>query len=193
MANMQISTTIDKAMYFILCVLIDFGIITLLPFAFDRMLLNYTYKNTRDDDISTVSKLVNILFFKWKMKIDLQYQRNLQIMNNPVIDTANKIQVSEIVEENPSNFDQGKDTIKELTYRQDSNIKEPLRLIQGKDVLKLKTAILNYKDENICPPVAALEQLTGFTKNRIYALKKVLENEGFIETVNKQTIVKEGV
>jgi hypothetical protein len=99
MANMQISTTIDKAMYFILCVLIDFGIITLLPFAFDRMLLNYTYKNTRDDDISTISKLVNILFFRWKLKIDLQYQKNLQIMNNPVIDIDNQIKVKEVVEE----------------------------------------------------------------------------------------------
>lgn len=86
---------------------------------------------------------------------------------------------------------QDRDAENELTYKDNSKKCKVINFDQDRDLVKLKNAILNYKDNNICPPVTALEQLTGFTKNKIIAMKKVLENDGFIETIKDKTIVKE--
>ena len=197
-------------MYFILCILIDFGIITLLPFSFDRMLLNYTYKKVSNEDINIVRKFINILFFKWKMKIELQYQQNLKLEQKLNIDKTidvQEIEVNEIKEEQqqiqlkpelkllkfPEILSEQKveetkqiENSENITNNENEGIDN---LCSNKDLEKVRNIIWDYKDVDVAPSVNALIELTGLSRKTIQAAKKMLEKEGFITTKGTTTFV----
>ena len=71
------------------------------------------------------------------------------------------------------------------------NTKNISDFVRDKDISIVKNTILSNKDGNVCPSIAQLSKLTGFTKNKIVYIKKILESQGFIETDGTTTYLKE--
>jgi len=192
------SSLSDKIIYFILCFLVDFSTMTLLPFAFDRMLLNYTVKKqvTRKLTDNILKMFLFNLTFKPFSKIKKEYEENLKLLNS--VKDKETIKVMEekpdikLIEEKASNSVKDKETEEQSENTEDEKVKNVSDFVQDKDIRLLKDVITNFKDENICPPVRALVDLTGLKKQQILDIKKILEKRGFIKTDGNITYVMEG-
>lgn len=67
---------------------------------------------------------------------------------------------------------------------------ESINAVTEKDSETLLTAILeNKSNDNISPSIKELEELTGFSRNKISDIKKVLTNEGILTTKGTKTLV----
>ena len=192
------SSLSDKIIYFILCFLVDFSTMTLLPFAFDRMLLNYTVKKqvTRKLTDNILKMFLFNLTFKPFSKIKKEYEENLKLLNS--VKDKETIKVMEekpdikLIEEKASNSVKDKETDEQSENTEDEKVKNVSDFVQDKDIRLLKEAITSFKDGNICPPVRALVDLTGLKKQQILDIKKILEKRGFIKTDGNITYVMEG-
>jgi len=94
------------------------------------------------------------------------------------------------IEENNSNVDMDKDLKEESNYNNDSNVTNMRDFVHDKDRELIKSTILSYQDNNIIPSISALMDLTGLSKNKIIAVKKELEKSGLIQTVGNKTFLK---
>jgi len=206
LAELNITTNIDKVMYFILCVLLDFGIITLLPFSFDRMLLNYSFSKEKlnNNSIIDIAKMYFLnKFFPITQKIKHEYNNNL----NSLIDNSLEVEVKEIKEkpklrvlnyrttlrlENKKNGSDicGVNDSKESNYNSDTESKRNDDFVSVNDLEIVRNAILNNQNENnIAPSLSDLEKLTELPKRTIQAAKRELDKEGIIKTEGNKTFV----
>ncbi|MEN8907293.1 MAG: hypothetical protein ABF289_15155, partial [Clostridiales bacterium] len=62
--------------------------------------------------------------------------------------------------------------------------------VSDKEIEKTKNTILNYRDGNICPSIAALTELTGLSKEKVIQSKKILEDKGLIKTKDRKTYIQ---
>lgn len=205
--NMNITTVIDKTMYFILCVLIDFGIITLLPFALDRMLLNFTEEKQTTTNIFKM--LAYNLLFTTKIKIEQQYKQNLKMLETLEAQTTKgkneKIEVLEVSKKpNLKLLEGGKNLYPQMTQDDIENenteniditeIEDMQDAVSANDLRFVKDIILkNKNDDNSILSVSEIEKLTGLTKRQVQACKRQLEKNMVIKTIGNKTYVLEVV
>jgi len=193
------SSLSDKIIYFILCFLVDFSTMTLLPFAFDRIFLNFTVKKVSINPITDnlFKMFLFNLTFKHINKIKNDYQNNLKLSNfvwdKETIKIMEEKPDMKLLTEKPATFDQDKDTEQISVNNEKVDSKNISDFVPDKDVDLVKSAITSYKDGNLSPSTSALENLTGLTKNKITAIKKILEKSGFIKTDGTKTFVMEGL
>lgn len=184
------SSWLLKVMTFILCILVDYGTMSFLSLSADRLFYNLSFKTVSYEGL--FSKILFNLTYNFRNKIEQKYIENTKKQLNSFQDrdikqelTYNKLIENKELE----NSFQDRTTENEIEYKEEIELRKPLELVQDKDIETVKKTILNYQDNNICPPVAALEQLTGLTKNKIVAIKKSLELDGFIKTEGNKTLV----
>jgi hypothetical protein len=177
----------------ILCIIFDVVILLICEISFViRLNIQFSQANNR---------IKNIL----KMVMDNKLNKIESKINNnnliPVIDIdTDKENIKEIEykkdteieenQENNSNVDMDRNVNEELENNNDSKVLEMSDFVQDKDRGLIKSTILNYQDNNICPSTSALMDLTGLSKNKIIAVKKELETDGMIETVGNKTFLK---
>jgi len=138
-----------------------------------------------------LGKIIFNFTYKFINSIEQTYKNNkngLTFVQDK--ETVKKLDYKQDRKESISNIDMDKDSVDKLSYKQDSKESNITEFVQDKDRELIKNAILNNKDENICPSISTLMDLTGFSKNKVIAIKKLLELEGIIETVGKKTLIK---
>jgi len=173
-----------------LCIAIDVISIYCISIAQDFRTLN---KNVSKDSMykGLLGKIVFNFTYKFISEIENKYHINksgLTFVQDK--ETVKKIDYKQDRKESISNIDMDKDSNTELSYKQDSKVLELSDFVQDKDKEIIKEAILNNNIDNVCPSISTLMELTGFSKNKVIAIKKALELEGIIETVGKKTLIK---
>jgi hypothetical protein len=182
-----------------LCIAIDVISIYCISIAQDFRTLN---KNVSKDSLYTgllgkvifnmTYKVVSVIENKYhsnKKGLTLVKDRNKEIENIKELEYKKDTEIEEN-QENNSNIDMDRNVNEELENNNDSKVLEMSDFVQDKDRGLIKSTILNYQDNNICPSTSALMDLTGLSKNKIIAVKKELETDGMIETVGNKTFLK---
>lgn len=176
-----------------LCIAIDLISIYCISISEDMKTLNKN-NNTNDLYKGLLGKILFNATYKFIAGIEKTYQQNSSML---VMDKdSNKLltyQDDSASEnnKNDSDFVQDKDAIKNIDYKHDTQNKNILDFVQDKDIEKVKSAILSYKDGNVCPSLNALQDFTGLTRNKIVEAKKILEKRGLIKTQGLKTYVLE--
>lgn len=178
-----------------LCISIDLISIYCISIAQDFKTLN---KNTSTDNLykGLFTKIVYNMTYKFVSGIENKYQNNKNA-SMFVIDKDSKRQltynrVSEDENNNKtSTFVLDKDIYNNSVNMHNTENRNVSTFVHDKEVEIIKNAILSYKDDNICPSLSALSDITGLTKNKIVEAKKILEKRGLIKTKNLITYVLE--
>jgi hypothetical protein len=174
----------------ILCVIFDLVILVICELSF-VIRLNIVFVKRNSMVKGLLGKIIFNFTYKFINSIEQTYKNNkngLTFVQDK--ETVKKLDYKQDRKESISNIDMDKDSVDKLSYKQDSKESNITEFVQDKDRELIKNAILNNKDENICPSISTLMDLTGFSKNKVIAIKKLLELEGIIETVGKKTLIK---
>ena len=177
----------------ILCIIFDLVILLLCEISFViRLNIEFQQSNNR------IKKILAMMIDNKLSKIESKVSNNnlISVIDRDIkeekvkeLEYKQDTEIKEI-EENNSNVDMDKGLKEESNYNNDSNVTNMCDFVHDKDRELIKSTILSYQDNNIIPSISALMDLTGLSKNKIIAVKKELEKSGLIQTVGNKTFLK---
>lgn len=193
--------------------------IVFLPILAPIMFLEKDYTNRKEIAVTNIEKIKEIIVTIPNRAIDSLYKKvvgeiehndirveeieterpNLKLLrfneslvrtgieNNKKIKNTENNNISENEEvENPVHID-NRDGNKGIEA--DTNILESGNPVHIDITDKVKNAIFDYAENNICPSIRQLMELTELTKNEVVEAKKELETEGLIYTEGFKTYI----
>lgn len=185
----------------ILCICFDVTILKAITISSDFRTLNYHSKKV---DFNNMSFIKMILFnFTAKFRINTLRQFNYNKTQFSKLTEKKNTEELQEMEAEKQEVMENKEPSKLLLIRGNKNddidnedINKDIdnenqdNTVVEKDKELITRAIFDNKtDDNICPSLAKLEKITGFSKTKISKVKKELANEGILTTSNFKTIV----
>jgi hypothetical protein len=174
----------------ILCVCFDVTILISIAISADFRSLNFHKNNDMDlNNMGFIKMLIFNMTAKWRINIlrafnynKAQYKK-AQKENNIYIDENTSIK---------SEMTKGTESQKTIQADEKKLLKdgkqESFVLSNDRDILL--SAIFENKDqENICPSLSKLEDITGLSRAKITRVKKELVDEGILTTEGRKTVV----
>lgn len=171
----------------ILCICFDVTILKAITISSDFRTLNYHSKKVDFNNMSFIKMILFNLTAKFRINTLRQFNYN-------------KAQFENLAEKKDTSDSQKKEAEKIEVIENHNSPK--LFLVKGKENEKQENTVAekdkeliiraifeNKTDENICPSLSKLENITGVSKTKISKVKKELSREGILTTNNLKTIV----
>lgn len=160
---------------------------------------NYMFINNTDNKFIIFLNFVLCILFdltyillceiSFILRLNKKSYKSRNILNKLVSNLTFKF-FNQIEQQYNANFVLDKDSETKTDYKQDVKVKELASFVLDKDTSKVKGAILSYSDDNLCPSISALMELTSLSRKKIIEIKKILEKDGLIETRGTKTYLK---
>jgi hypothetical protein len=173
----------DNLITFLMCILLDLGVIKFVSLAYDQRTLNYTFKANISDDLSLLQLLFFVITAKPKIKLLRKYNfYSQQLLKIKQAYENNSFEP--LIERDMSDLE-NKSADKMRVVKNENN---KISVIE-KDTKELINVIFDNQKDFVCPSITFLTENTSLSRPQVNRVKSKLAELGILTTRGTETTI----